>query len=170
MLTLRVDGGHLLVPAPAVAAGKRQRLRIAASDVILARAAPDTSSILNVLPARIVSKSLLGHGEVIVVLALGADGRGARLLARITLRSWDLLGLAEAMTVFAQVKGVSLVSGADEAASQGAGPDLIDTSAEFLDGISLASPEPWPGQNQIPHGVRKCSELETSCPHSPLSA
>ncbi|QWG15715.1 molybdenum ABC transporter ATP-binding protein [Bradyrhizobium sediminis] len=170
LLTLRVAGGHLLVPAPAVAAGKRQRLHIAASDVSIARTAPDTSSILNVLPARIVSKSMLGHGEVIVVLALGADGRGARLLARITLRSWDLLGLAEAMMVFAQIKGVSLVSGTDAAAGQGAGPDLIDTSAGFLDGISLASPEPWPNQNQILYGVRRCSELETSCPHSPLSA
>jgi molybdate transport system ATP-binding protein len=170
LLTLRVAGGHLLVPAPPVAAGKRQRLRIAASDVSIARTAPDTSSILNVLPARIVAIARLGPGEVIVVLALGADGRGAQLLARITIRSWDLLGLAEAMTVFAQVKGVSLVSGAGAASNQGAGADLIATSTEFLDGISLASPGAWPGHNQIPYGVRRCSELETSCPHSPLSA
>jgi len=121
LLTLKVDGGRLLVPAQPVAAGKRQRLRIAASDVSVARAALDNSSILNVLPARIVSKSMLGQGEVIVVLALGADGRGTQLLARITLRSWDLLGLAETMNVFAQVKGVSLVSGADATVNQGAG-------------------------------------------------
>lgn len=118
LLTLQVDGGRLLVPAPAVAVGRRQRLRIAASDVSLARAAPGASSILNVLPARIVSKSMLGHSEVIVVLALGTDGGGAQLLARITLRSWDLLGLAETMNVFAQVKGVSLVSGPDGGAAR----------------------------------------------------
>jgi len=118
LLTLRVAGGRLQVPAPPIAFGKRQRLRIAASDVSIARAAPGVSSILNVLPARIVSKSLLGRGEVIVVLALGTDGRGAQLLARITLRSWDQLGLAEAMNVFAQVKGVSLVSGPDKTESQ----------------------------------------------------
>jgi molybdate transport system ATP-binding protein len=35
-------------------------------------------------------------------------------LARITRRSWDLLKLAEGMTVFAQIKGVSLVSGSDD--------------------------------------------------------
>ena len=35
------------------------------------------------------------------------------MLARITLRSWDLLELAEGMTIFAQVKGVSLVTGPD---------------------------------------------------------
>ncbi len=131
LLTLRVAGGRLLVPAPALAAGKRQRLRIAASDVSIVRAAPGASSILNVLPARIVSKSLLGHGEVIVVLALGTDGRGTRLLARITLRSWDQLELAEAMSVFAQVKGVSLVSGADGAGDQGAGADMIVPEKPF---------------------------------------
>jgi molybdate transport system ATP-binding protein len=110
LLTLRVAGGRLMIPAAPVALGKRQRLRIAASDVSLARAAPQLSSILNVLPARIVSKSMLGHGEVIVVLALGADGHGAQLLSRITLRSWELLKLAEKTEIFAQVKGVSLVS------------------------------------------------------------
>jgi molybdate transport system ATP-binding protein len=125
LLTLQFEGGRLLVPAPAVAIGERQRLRISASDVSLARSAPQSSSILNVLPARIVSKSMLGHGEVIAVLALGADGRGTRLLARITLRSWDLLGLAEQMLVFAQVKGVSLVSGVDGAASHDTGSRAI---------------------------------------------
>jgi len=112
LLTLRVDGGRLSVPATSVAIGGRQRLRISASDVSLSRSAPQPSSILNVLPARIVARSILGHGEVIAVLALGSDGHGAKLLARITLRSWDQLGLAEQMPVFAQVKGVSLVSGA----------------------------------------------------------
>ncbi len=130
LLTLRVAGGSLLVPAPRVAAGKRQRLRIAASDVSIAAAAPDASSILNILPARIVSKSPLGAGEVIVVLSLGTDGRGAPLLARITRRSWDQLGLAETLNVFAQVKGVSLVSGPDGAAGDGAGSDAIPGTFE----------------------------------------
>jgi molybdate transport system ATP-binding protein len=134
LLTLRVGGGRLLLPSPPVAADKRQRLRIAASDVSIARAASDTSSILNVLPARIVAKSLLCNGEVVVVLALGTEGRGTQLLARITLLSWDQLGLTEGMDVFAQVKGVSLVSGPDTIISQDAsadtviaGPDLVTT-------------------------------------------
>jgi molybdate transport system ATP-binding protein len=175
LLTLRVAGGRLLVPAPRVADGTRQRLRIAASDVSIARTAPEASSILNVLPARIVSKSPLGPGEVIVVLSLGVDGSGAQLLARITLRSWDQLGLVEAMNVFAQVKGVSLVSGTDTAASGAAGPDLTTTLDKFLDGISFASseamalPESHTRQIKSP-GVRRCSELETSFPHSPSSA
>ena len=126
ILMLQVEGGRLLVPAPFIAVGRRQRLRISASDVSLAPTAPEASSILNILPARIVTKSMLGHGEVIVVLALGAEGRGAQLLARITLRSWDLLRLAEGMKVFAQVKGVSLVSGADRTAGDGDESETID--------------------------------------------
>jgi molybdate transport system ATP-binding protein len=124
LLTLRVAGGRLQVPAPAANIGKRQRLRIAASDVSIARSVPDASSILNILPARIISRTLLGHGEVIVALALGADASGAQLLARITLRSWDMLGLADAMPVYAQVKGVSLVSGPDIADSRDMVPDV----------------------------------------------
>jgi molybdate transport system ATP-binding protein len=125
--------------AGAGAAGRSRQAAaavIAASDVSIACAAPDATSILNVLPARIVSKSLLGQGEVIVVLALGTDGSGARLLARITRRSWDMLGLAEAMTVYAQVKGASLVSGPDIIDSQNAGSAIV--------------PEPSPESTLIP--------------------
>ncbi|WP_213770876.1 molybdenum ABC transporter ATP-binding protein [Bradyrhizobium sp. dw_78] len=111
LVTLDIGHGQLLVPSPPIAAGKRQRLRITASDVSLARAAPQHSSILNVLPARIMSRLSAGPSEVVAVLALGSGGSGVRLLARITLRSWDMLQLAEGMDVFAQVKGVSLVSG-----------------------------------------------------------
>jgi hypothetical protein len=94
ILPLRIDGGQLLIPALSVATGEGRRLRIAASDVNLSREAPHASSILNALPARIHSKSPVGMNEVLVVLALGLEGGGAKLLARLTRRSWDLLGLA----------------------------------------------------------------------------
>ena len=89
---------------------RRQRLRIAASDVSLTREAPHASSILNVFPARIKSYAPLGQGEVTLVLALGVGGSGTAILARITRRSWDVLGLRDGLDVFAQVKGVSLVA------------------------------------------------------------
>ena len=108
ILTFRIAGGRLLVPGSRVAIGERRRLRIAASDVSLTREAPKATSILNILPARIVSQTPTGQNEIIVVLTLTADGGSARLLARITRRSSELLGLAEGMSVFAQVKGVSL--------------------------------------------------------------
>lgn len=110
LLELHVDGGRLVVPAPHALPGTRQRLRIAASDVSLART-PHASSILNILPGRIVAQSPLGAGEITTVLALGADGSGVQILARITRRSWDTLDLQLGMDVFAQIKGVSLVSG-----------------------------------------------------------
>ena len=34
--------------------------------------------------------------EIVAVVALGPDGGGARILSRVTRKSWDLLGLAEA--------------------------------------------------------------------------
>ncbi len=46
----------------------------AASDVSLAREAPGASTMLNALPARIVSRSLLGQSEVLRVLVLGSNG------------------------------------------------------------------------------------------------
>jgi len=47
-------------------------------------------------------------GETVVLLGLGPAGTGSRLLARITRRSWDDLGLAESMMIYAQVKSVAL--------------------------------------------------------------
>jgi molybdate transport system ATP-binding protein len=108
LLTLDVAGGRLRVPAAAHPPGTHRRLRIAAGDVSLLVEPQQRSSILNALPARVVTRRPIGENEMIVVLALGADGAGARMLARITRRSWDTLGLREGMDVWAQVKGVSL--------------------------------------------------------------
>jgi molybdate transport system ATP-binding protein len=114
LLTLRVRGGSLIAPAPKAAIGVRRRIRVIAGDVSLAREPPGLSSILNVLPARIVSAKPVDDDEMIAVLALGADGSGARLLSRLTRKSWDALGLAEGMSVHAQVKAVALAPGRGE--------------------------------------------------------
>ena len=108
LLSLAIDGGRMLVPAPRFAVGVHRRLRIAASDVSLLAEPQQASSILNSLPARICARRPIGESEMIVVLALGEDGAGARLLARITRRSWERLDLAEGKSIWAQVKGVSL--------------------------------------------------------------
>lgn len=110
LLILRVKGARLLVPAPPLAPGFRQRLRIAALDVSVSRDAPRASSVLNVFPARIKACLSLATSEVTLVLALGTGGSGAEILARITRFSFDSLGLKEGMDVFAQLKHVSLVS------------------------------------------------------------
>jgi molybdate transport system ATP-binding protein len=114
LVTLKVRGGVLTAPAPAGPAGERRRIRVIASDVSLTREAPGPSSILNVLPARIVSMKPLDTNEVVVVVALGDDGSGARLLSRMMRKSWGELGLAEGVNVYAQVKAVALAPGRGE--------------------------------------------------------
>ena len=108
LLTLGVRGGRFLVPAPPASIGDHRRLRIVARDVSLAREPPGLSSILNVLPGRIVSMRPVDSNEIVAVVVLGADGFGARLLSRLTRKSWELLGLAEGAPVYAQVKAVAL--------------------------------------------------------------
>lgn len=114
LMVLQIDGGRLLIPASPDTIGARRRVRIAAGDVSLAREAPLQSSILNTLPGWIVSASPVSSSEMLVVLTLGRDG-GARLLSRITRRSWDELRLGDGVEVVAQVKGVALAPGAAEA-------------------------------------------------------
>jgi molybdate transport system ATP-binding protein len=108
LLSLKIDGGRLQVPAACFPEGTRRRLRIAASDVSLLVETQQKSSILNALQARVLARRPIGDNEMIVVLGLGPEGAGARLLARITRRSWEHLDLSEGMDAWAQVKGVSL--------------------------------------------------------------
>ena len=79
-----------------------------AEEVSLAREPPGRSSILNVLPAQIVAANTLNAYEVLAAVALGEDGAGARLLARVPQKSWEELGFAQGQNVFAQVKSVAL--------------------------------------------------------------
>ena len=108
LLTLTVAGGRFVSPAPPAPLGERRRIRIVARDVSLARERPNLSSILNILPGRIVDARALDSNEMLAVVALGPEGQGARLLSRLTRKSWELLGLAEGMQVYAQVKAVAL--------------------------------------------------------------
>jgi len=88
--------------------GERRRIRIVAGDVSLALEPPGPTSILNIQPGRVVAARVIDANAMVVVVALGVDGRGARLLARLTRRSWDQLGLADGAAVYAQVKAVAL--------------------------------------------------------------
>ena len=83
LLTVKVRGGSLAVPAASAAIGERRRIRVIAGDVSLTREAPGPSSILNVLPARIVAMQPIDANEIVAVLALGAGGlRRAPAVAR----------------------------------------------------------------------------------------
>ena len=102
---LAISGGRLFLPAIDLAVGRATRVRILAQDVIVATGpAPRGLSALNVLPATVLALRE-GHGPgVIVQLRCGDD----RLLARITRRSAETLGLAPGVAVHAVVKSVSV--------------------------------------------------------------
>lgn len=111
LATMLLDGGGaLLLPGNFGSAGARHRVRVAAADVSLSLESGERSTILNRLPARIVDVEPLDDAQLTVVAALGENGAGARLLARVTKRSWDALGLAAGARVVAQVKGVALAT------------------------------------------------------------
>ncbi len=114
LIAVTVAGGRFLAPAPGAAIGEARRVHILASAVSLAREAPGRSSILNVLPARLVAANPLDAVEVVAAVALGENGEGARLLARMTRKSWEELGFAPGQKVYAQVKSVSLDAGRGE--------------------------------------------------------
>jgi len=111
LITLAVPGGRFVSSAPGAPVGEHRRIRVVARDVSLARAPPGPSSILNILPGRIAAARALETNEMLAVVALGSEGAGPRLLSRITRKSWETLGLAEGMPVYAQVKAVALGPG-----------------------------------------------------------
>jgi molybdate transport system ATP-binding protein len=110
LTTLAIEGATIVVPGQYGAPGAAQRVRIGASDVSLARQDPGPSTILNVLPARIVAAEPQDAAQMNVVVRLGKAGEGARLLARVTRKSWDALGARPGDLVHVQVKSVALVA------------------------------------------------------------
>jgi molybdate transport system ATP-binding protein len=111
LATVRVRGGRFVEPAASATVGERRRIRVIASDVSLARDPPGESSILNVGPGRVVRATPVDANEIVAVVALGAEGTGARLLSRLTRRAWDRLELADGAPVYVQVKAVALGPG-----------------------------------------------------------
>jgi molybdate transport system ATP-binding protein len=99
---LDTPAGPFLVPGPPPDGPRR--LLIRARDVSLTRERQAGTSILNIVPATVTALRPYGTAQVTVALRAG----GAPLLARVTRRSAEGLGLAEGKTVHAQVKSVAL--------------------------------------------------------------
>ena len=114
LMAIAVRGGRFLVPAQENPVGARRRIRVVAGDISLTRARPGASSILNVLSARILAHGVVETNEIVVSIGLGEDGQGERLLARLTRKSWEGLGLSDGLPVYAQVKAVALAPGRGE--------------------------------------------------------
>jgi len=103
-LTFR--GGDVLVAQRDEAVGHRLRFRVHARDVSLTLERAEGTSISNLLPVRvddIVSADTPAH--VLVRL----DAHGTPLLARITRRSADQLGVTQGKALWAQIKTVALL-------------------------------------------------------------
>ena len=109
LTTLDCGGLTLRLPGRVGETGHKRRLRIEASDVSLTRSAPLDTTILNVLPARLVALHPVGKAQVTAVLRLGDSPTGPGLLARITRHSREALGLEPGQPVFAQIKSVALI-------------------------------------------------------------
>ncbi|WP_435312674.1 molybdenum ABC transporter ATP-binding protein [Primorskyibacter sedentarius] len=101
---LDAPGGRLFLPGVHRAAGDPLRVRILAQDVILSRARPEGLSALNILEGTISALHRGGGPGVVVQLAVG----GEHLLARITRRSAEAMGLAPGQTCFAVLKSVAV--------------------------------------------------------------
>lgn len=86
--------------------GTPVRMRIPATDVMLALERPQNISALNSLPATV--NSLSREGPYMLV---GMDCYGQRLVARITLLSSERLGLRPGLAVHALFKAVTVDSG-----------------------------------------------------------
>jgi molybdate transport system ATP-binding protein len=119
---IAVSAGSLFLPRLQNPPGAAVRIRIEAKDVMLSLERPGRISALNILPAEVAA---LRRGEgpgVIVQLRVGRD----LVLARITRRSADTLGIAPGLACYGIVKSVSVaqadigqMSAANHAAWQG---------------------------------------------------
>ena len=104
LTTLRFDGGELELPHVEAGIGERVRVRVRARDVTLATELPSRISTRNVLHGTIAAIS----DETGAVIDVALDIGRARLLARVTRRSRDDLGLQVGGQAFALVKAISL--------------------------------------------------------------
>jgi molybdate transport system ATP-binding protein len=101
---VRFDGGELLLPSASAAPGARRVVRVLARDVSLTLSRHADTSILNILPVTVLALADDTPGHVMVRLGAG----GSALLARVTRRSADALGLRPGLAMHAQIKGAAI--------------------------------------------------------------
>jgi molybdate transport system ATP-binding protein len=111
LTALAFTGGTLVVARLDVPLGTVVRVRIAATDVAVARGDGGTTSVNNVLAARIAAIRERGDAHADLRLDVG----GTMLLARITRRSLRRLELAEGETVTALIKSAAVMERAPHA-------------------------------------------------------
>ncbi len=104
---ISMDCGRVAVVREDLPVGQHARVQIRARDVSLSLSAHSDTSILNILPAKVIDTHDLNPSQVLVRLEL-LDGQ--TLLSRITRRSAVALSIHEGQHLYAQVKSVALLS------------------------------------------------------------
>ena len=107
LLALDFPGGQVQVAHGPAAPGQRLRFQVRARDVSLALTPQTDSSILNRVPATVVA---LAEADTPAHVLIRLNAGGTPLLARITRRSQDQLGLEPGKQVWAQIKAVALLA------------------------------------------------------------
>jgi len=102
---LEFNGGRFSIFHDNLPTGQQVRVRVLARDVSLALENETHSSILNIFQAVITDLMMESPGQVLIKLAI----QDTVLLARISLKSSNLLKLQVGMPVYARVKSVALV-------------------------------------------------------------
>ncbi len=106
LTVLDFPGGRITMGRIKPAVGSAVRLRLAARDVSLTLEHQSGTSILNILPVTVDELKPLGDAQVIVRLLAGT----VPILACITRKSADELDLKPGKSVFAQIKGIALLT------------------------------------------------------------
>jgi molybdate transport system ATP-binding protein len=104
LTTLSFDGGELVVPNVDALPGEPIRARIRARDISLAIVKPSGLSVQNILQGTVRAVSDEYGAIIDVEVQLGST----RLVARVTRKAVDELGLAPGVPVFALIKAVSI--------------------------------------------------------------
>ena len=126
LTTLRAAAGDLRVPHLDLPVGARLRVRIRARDVMIALSPPEGLSALNVLPGT-VTEIAAAAGPIV---ELRLDCKGEPLIARLTRRSVETLGLAPGRPVYAVIKSIAF----DQHAMAGTAPAAPGADAETRHG------------------------------------
>jgi len=116
---LETSAGPLLLPRLDGVPGTWVRVRIMAHEVILARQAPQGLSALNILPGTVIEVKPGDGPGAFVQLRLGRD----TILARVTRRSAQALGLAPGVDCFAILKSMAVACDQVGAGTDPADPD-----------------------------------------------
>jgi len=126
LTVLKAAAGELRVPHLDLPVGAAFRVRIRARDVMIALAPPEGLSALNVLPGT-VTDIAAGDGPIV---QLRLDCAGEALVARLTRRSVETLGLIPGKRVHAVIKSIAF----DHHAFAGAAPGAVSADAEIAEG------------------------------------